>query len=76
MSANANIQSKLMVISSDQSIPRNDGSYIVSNQKLSRSSYNNIVLRTATLRNIFYNIVSLGDRKNNTFQVEYLIQAI
>ena len=58
---------KLITISTEDLIPLGDGSYRLSLSKLSTENVVSISLRTATLRNIFYNIVSLGDRANNSF---------
>ena len=64
---NSNARSKLITISTDDVIPTGDGSYNVNVSKLSIETVKAISLRTATLRNIFYNVVSLGARKNNEF---------
>ena len=67
MNAVSTINSKLITISTDDVIPTGDGSYSVNVGKLSTETIRAISLRTATLRNIFYNVVSLGTRKNNVF---------
>lgn len=62
-----NSKNKLIAISTEDLIPRGDGSYSCSISKLSTENVIAISLRTATLRNIFYNVISLGERKNNNF---------
>jgi len=68
MSSLLEAKNKIISISTDDVIPQADGSYRVSIGKLSTQSVIAISLRTLTMRNIFYNIISLGPRKNNIFK--------
>jgi len=68
MAANlVEMKTKILAISTDDIVPQADGSYRVSIGKLSTQSVMALSIRTLTMRNLFYNVISLGERKNNVF---------
>jgi hypothetical protein len=63
-------KSKIIVLNSNYENRNSNGSYTINNSKLGVENIRAITLKSASFKNIEYNVIGSGSRKNNIFYFE------